>query len=43
MDYDSLRRIPVDSYIQVQTCLRPHLSLNEVQELAANAAAIAVE
>jgi hypothetical protein len=43
MDYDSLGRILVDFYVKVLTNLRPHLSLEEVQKLAANAATIAME
>jgi hypothetical protein len=43
MDYDSFRRILVDFYVRALTYLRPHLSLNEAQNLAANAANVAVE
>lgn len=43
MDHDSLGRILVDFYVQGLTYLPPHLSLDEVQRLAANAAALAVE
>ena len=38
-----LGRILVDFYIKVLTHLRPHLSLDEVQRLAANATTIAIE
>jgi hypothetical protein len=43
MDYDSLGRILVDFYVRALTYLRPHLSLDEVQKLAANATTIAVK
>ena len=42
MDYDNLGRILADFYVKVLTYLRPHLSLDEVQKLAANATTIAV-
>jgi hypothetical protein len=43
MDYDSLGRILIDFYTKVLTHVRPHLSLEEVQKLAAQAATIAME
>ena len=38
-----LGRILVDFYIKVLTHLRPHLSLHEVQRLAANATTVGME
>ena len=42
MDYDSLGRSLVDFYTKVLTYLRPH-DIDNVQQLAANASAIAVQ
>ena len=43
MDYDSVGQVLVDFYIKVLTYLRPHLSLDEVQNLAVNGSIIAME
>jgi hypothetical protein len=43
MDYDGLRRILVDFYVKVLAYVQPHLSVDEIQNLAANASTIAIE
>jgi hypothetical protein len=43
MNYDRFEGILVDFYAKVLTHLQPHLSLNEVLNLAANATDVAVE